>query len=127
LSQGASGSIAGPARPALGAAPRSCVLTCAAGGPRSASAALPIRPRPPRDIAAGLLQATSLPFLVTAATSMQVGTISSVAGAALICAGLLSVVIFPAAALSRLREHAHPNAASAPASPSDASAHSEAM
>lgn len=78
-------------------------------------------------IAAGLLQATSLPFLVTAATSMQVGTISSVAGAALICAGLLSVVIFPAAALSRLREHAHPNAASAPASPSDASAHSEAM
>ena len=49
LSQGASGSIAGPARPALGAAPRSCVLTCAAGGPRSASAALPIRPRPPRD------------------------------------------------------------------------------
>jgi Kef-type K+ transport system membrane component KefB len=72
-------------------------------------------------IAAGLLQATSLPFLVTAAT------ISSVAGAALICAGLLSVVIFPAAALSRLREHAHPNAASAPASPSDASAHSEAM
>jgi Kef-type K+ transport system membrane component KefB len=38
-----------PARSALGPAPRSCVLTCAAGGPRSASAALPIRPRPPRD------------------------------------------------------------------------------
>ena len=34
-------------------------------------------------IAAGLLQATSLPFLVTAATiGMQVGTISSVTGAA---------------------------------------------
>ena len=74
-------------------------------------------------IAAGLLQATSLPFLVTAATiGMQVGTISSVTGAALICAGLLSVVIFPAAALSRLRERTQPSAASSPASPSDASA-----
>jgi Kef-type K+ transport system membrane component KefB len=79
-------------------------------------------------IAAGLLQATSLPFLVTAATiGMQVGTISSVTGAALICAGLLSVVIFPGAALARLREHAHPSASSTLASPSDASAHSEAM
>src|SRR4029453_15316775 len=62
-------------------------------------------------IAAGLLQATSLPFLVTGATmGMQAGTISSVTGAALICAGLLSVVIFPGAALSRLRDHAHPSA-----------------
>ncbi len=79
-------------------------------------------------IAAGLLQATSLPFLVTAATiGMQVGTISSVTGAALICAGLLSVVIFPAAALSRLRERTHPSASSTPASSGDASAHSEAM
>jgi hypothetical protein len=79
-------------------------------------------------IAAGLLQATSLSFLVTAATiGMQAGTMSSVTGAALICAGLLSVVIFPAAALSRLREHAHPSTASTPASPSDTSAHSEAM
>jgi Kef-type K+ transport system membrane component KefB len=79
-------------------------------------------------IAAGLLQATSLPFLVTAATiGMQVGTISSVTGAALICAGLLSVVIFPAAALSRLRERTHPNASSTPAPESEASAHSEAM
>ncbi len=79
-------------------------------------------------IAAGLLQATSLPFLVTAATiGMQVGTISSVTGAALICAGLLSVVIFPAAGLSRLRERTHPGASSMPASPSDASGHLEAM
>jgi Kef-type K+ transport system membrane component KefB len=79
-------------------------------------------------IAAGLLQATSLPFLVTTATiGMQVGAISSVTGAALICAGLLSVVIFPAAALSRLRERTHPNASSTPTSSSDASAHSEAM
>jgi Kef-type K+ transport system membrane component KefB len=79
-------------------------------------------------IAAGLLQATSLPFLVTAATiGMQVGTISSVTGAALICAGLLSVVIFPAVALAGLREPTHPGASSMLASPSDASTHSEAM
>jgi Kef-type K+ transport system membrane component KefB len=79
-------------------------------------------------IAAGLLQATSLPFLVTAATiGMQAGTISSVTGAALICAGLLSVVIFPTAALSRMRERTHPSASSTPASSSDASAHSEAI
>jgi Kef-type K+ transport system membrane component KefB len=79
-------------------------------------------------IAAGLLQATTLPFLVTAATiGMQVGTISSVTGGALICAGLLSVVIFPAAALSRLRQRTHPSASSTLASPSDTSTHSEAM
>jgi Kef-type K+ transport system membrane component KefB len=79
-------------------------------------------------IAAGLLQATSLPFLVTAATiGMQVGTISSVTGAALICAGLLSVVIFPAVALARLRERTRPGASGMQASPSDASTHSEAM
>jgi len=51
-------------------------------------------------IAAGLLQATSLPFLVTVA---QIGTatgrLSPVDAAALVCAGLLSVLIFPAAAL----------------------------
>jgi Kef-type K+ transport system membrane component KefB len=59
-------------------------------------------------VAAGLLQATSLPFLVTAATiGMQVGTISATTGAALICAGLLSVVLFPSLAVSRLRDR-HP-------------------
>ena len=79
-------------------------------------------------VAAGLLQATSLPFLVTAATiGMQVGTISSVTGAALVCAGLLSVLIFPAAALSRLRDRTPPNAASTPTSAREAPAHSEAM
>ena len=52
----------------------------------------------------GLLQATSLPFLVAAATiGMEVGTISRTTGAALVCAGLLSVVLFPALAVSRLR------------------------
>src|SRR5918998_1659492 len=56
-------------------------------------------------VAAGLLQATSLPFLVTAATiGMQVGTISPTTAAALVCAGLLSVVLFPSLAVSRLRD-----------------------
>ncbi|GAA5149672.1 cation:proton antiporter [Pseudonocardia eucalypti] len=53
--------------------------------------------------AAGLLQATSLPFLVTAT---QIGTViglmSPVTAAALVCAGLLSVLAFPAAALGLL-------------------------
>jgi Kef-type K+ transport system membrane component KefB len=53
--------------------------------------------------AAGLLQATSLPFLVTVA---QIGTVtgrlSDVTAAALVCAGLLSVLIFPALALGLL-------------------------
>jgi Kef-type K+ transport system membrane component KefB len=54
-------------------------------------------------VAAGLLQATSLPFLVTVA---QIGTVtgrmSDVDAAALVCAGLLSVLAFPAAALGLL-------------------------
>jgi Kef-type K+ transport system membrane component KefB len=54
-------------------------------------------------IAAGLLQATSLPFLVTVA---QIGTVtgrlSDVDAAALVCAGLLSVLVFPATALGLL-------------------------
>ena len=58
-------------------------------------------------IAAGLLQATSLPFIVTAASiGVAVGKITPVTSAALVCAGLLSVLIFPALALSRLRDGA---------------------
>ena len=54
--------------------------------------------------AAGLLQATSLPFLVTATSiGVSIGAINAVTGAALVCAGLLSVVIFPALALAILR------------------------
>jgi len=62
-----------------------------------------------QTVAAGLLQATSLPFIVTAsAIGVEVGKISPVTSAALVSAGLLSVLIFPAAALSRLREAALP-------------------
>jgi hypothetical protein len=51
-----------------------------------------------------LLQATSLPFIV-AATQIGVATglMSSVTSAALVCAGLLSVLLFPALALVLLK------------------------
>jgi hypothetical protein len=50
------------------------------------------------------LQATSLPFIVTTAQiGVALGKISTVTGAALVCAGLLSVLIFPLVALGLLR------------------------
>jgi Kef-type K+ transport system membrane component KefB len=53
--------------------------------------------------AAGLLQATSLPFLVTAVQiGLSTDTLSAATGAALIFAGLLSVVLFPVGALALL-------------------------
>jgi Kef-type K+ transport system membrane component KefB len=53
---------------------------------------------------AGLLQATSLGFLVVAGEiGMELGVISTATGAALVAAGLLSVLLFPAAALALLR------------------------
>ena len=55
-------------------------------------------------VAVGLLQATSLPFLVTATQiGLVLGKISSVTAAAIVCAGLLSVLIFPPTALALLR------------------------
>src|SRR3954466_267265 len=55
-------------------------------------------------VAAGLLQATSLPFLVTAAEiGLLLHLITPVNSAALVSAGLLSVVVFPPVALSLLR------------------------
>jgi Kef-type K+ transport system membrane component KefB len=53
---------------------------------------------------AALMQATSLPFIVAAtAIGLDLGVISAGNGAALIAAGLLSVVIFPAAAITLLK------------------------
>jgi Kef-type K+ transport system membrane component KefB len=72
-----------------------------------------------RDVAAvGLLQATSLPFIVAATTiGLQVHAITPANAAALVAAGLLSVIIFPTISLQLLRssaqgpsmvpEHAH--------------------
>ncbi|HEV2875276.1 MAG TPA: cation:proton antiporter [Thermoleophilaceae bacterium] len=57
-----------------------------------------------RAAVAGVLQATSLPFIVAAtAIGMELGAIGSAEGSALIAAGLLSVVIFPVAGLTLLR------------------------
>jgi len=57
--------------------------------------------------ASGLLQATSLPFIVTATQiGTTVGLMPPVTAAALVCAGLLSVAIFPALALLLLRRPA---------------------
>ncbi len=57
-----------------------------------------------QTVAAGLLQATSLPFIVAATQiGMELGVLSQATGAALIAAGLLSVLIFPLAALTVLR------------------------
>lgn len=55
-------------------------------------------------LAAGLLQATSLPFIVTATQiGVLTGLVSPVTAAAMVCAGLLSVVLFPVASLALLR------------------------
>jgi Kef-type K+ transport system membrane component KefB len=58
-----------------------------------------------RSIPAGLLQATSLPFMV-AATKLgsALGLLTRATGAALIAAGLLSVLLFPLLARTLLRE-----------------------
>jgi Kef-type K+ transport system membrane component KefB len=56
-----------------------------------------------RSAAAGLLQATSLGFLVVAGRiGMDLGLLSAANGAALVAAGLLSVLLFPVAALTLL-------------------------
>jgi Kef-type K+ transport system membrane component KefB len=58
-------------------------------------------------VVAGLLQATSLPFLVaTTAIGLELGLIDPGEAAALVGAGLLSVLLFPAAALALLQSRA---------------------
>jgi Kef-type K+ transport system membrane component KefB len=53
---------------------------------------------------AALLQATSLPFIVAASMiGIELGLLDDATGAALIAAGLLSVLLFPLAALTILR------------------------
>jgi Kef-type K+ transport system membrane component KefB len=55
-------------------------------------------------LTAGLLQATSLPFIVTATQiGLLVGLLDPVAATAMVCAGLASVLVLPALALGRLR------------------------
>ncbi len=71
---------------------------------RGAPALLTLRALGGRATAAvALLQATSLPFLVTATQiGLVLGKISPVTAAAVVCAGLLSVLLFPPAALALL-------------------------
>jgi Kef-type K+ transport system membrane component KefB len=73
---------------------------------RGVPAYLSVRRLGPRPTAAvALLQATSLPFIVTATQiGVTTGLMSPVTAAALTCAGLVSVLIFPAVALVLLRQ-----------------------
>ena len=69
---------------------------------------------------AGLLQATSLPFIVTATMiGQQIGVITKPTAAGLIAAGLLSVVIFPAAGLALLRRGQATDTQHGPAAPAN--------
>jgi hypothetical protein len=59
-----------------------------------------------------------LPFIVTASQiGVELGEISPVTGAALVFAGLLSVLTFPVTALSRLRKGEAPTPESADRAP----------
>jgi len=63
------------------------------------------------SLAAGLLQATSLPFIVAATgIGIELGILSPAIGAAMVVAGLLSVVLFPLGALTLLRDGGKPAA-----------------
>ena len=76
------------------------LLLVARGAP-----ALLFRHRLGRDgvVAAGLLLATSLPFIVTATqVGLLTGRLPETTATALVCAGLCSVVLFPGLALSRV-------------------------
>jgi Kef-type K+ transport system membrane component KefB len=72
---------------------------------RGVPALLGLRADGPRaTLALGLLQATSLPFIVTITQiGVALDKITPVTAAALVCAGLLSVLIFPLLALANLR------------------------
>src|ERR1700760_2965894 len=64
-----------------------------------------------RSVIAGILQSTSLPFIVAAAQiALQLGVVGRASAAGLVAAGLLSVVISPALGLVLLRRE-HPDAA----------------
>ncbi len=66
-------------------------------------------------LAAGFLQATSLPFIVTATQiGMLTGRVSSETATGLVCAGLVSVLAFPVVAVSLTRRGSLPRVASEP-------------
>ena len=62
-----------------------------------------------RVAVAGLMQATSLPFIVAGtAIGQELGLVSAGSAAALVAAGLLSVLLFPALSLTLLRGAGRP-------------------
>jgi hypothetical protein len=64
-----------------------------------------------RSLIAGILQATTLPFIVAATQiGLQLGVVSRASAAGLVAAGLLSVVMSPALGLGLLRRE-HPGTA----------------
>ena len=64
---------------------------------------------------AGLLQATSLPFIVAAtAIGQELGLVDAAGSAALVGAGLLSVLLFPLIALTTLRRTPWPSQSRSP-------------
>ena len=76
-----------------------------------------------RTAIAGLMQATSLPFIVAAtAIGLELGLVDAAESAALIGAGLLSVLLFPLLGLTLLRR-GEPTARSEPASAGASPAH----
>ncbi len=61
-------------------------------------------PSPRGLVAAGLLQATSLPFIVTASMiGVDIGALSPATGAAFVAAGLASAILFPVISLLLVR------------------------
>jgi Kef-type K+ transport system membrane component KefB len=72
----------------------------------------------PRAAIAGIMQATSLPFIVAATgIGMELDLLDAATGAALVGAGLLSVLLFPLAGLVLLRRTAPDRATAKPAMP----------
>jgi Kef-type K+ transport system membrane component KefB len=72
-----------------------------------------------RSVIAGVLQATSLTFTVTATQiGLQLGVVTQATAAGLVAAGLLSVVISPALALALLRREQPDTRSRSPAQPS---------
>jgi hypothetical protein len=62
-----------------------------------------------RAIIAGVLQATSLPFIVAATTiGVEMGLMSTAESSALVAAGLLSVLLFPLTGLTLLKRAGAP-------------------
>jgi hypothetical protein len=71
-----------------------------------------------RSLVAGVLQSTSLPFIVAATQiGLPLGVVSRASAAGLVAAGLLSVVISPVLGLVLLRRQ-QPEAVGAPEMPS---------